>query len=77
MTPRPTWPAAMRRATAASYCDLSVAEFEREVNAGTLPLPVKLGNSEHWNRRQLDEALDALHGESSDWRAKLGLNRAA
>lgn len=77
MSPLPTWPAMLKRRTAAAYCDLSPAEFEREVNAGTLPLPVKLGNSEHWSRRKLDEALDALNGEAGDWRAKLGQRRVA
>lgn len=67
----------MKRATAARYCDLSPAEFEREVNEGRLPLPIKLGNSEHWNRRKLDEALEALHGGQGDWRSQLGLNNAA
>lgn len=73
----PYWPAMLRRTNAAAYCDLSIAEFEREVNAGTLPLPVKLGNSEHWSRRKLDEALEALHGGVSDWREKAGLKRSA
>jgi predicted DNA-binding transcriptional regulator AlpA len=67
----------MKRRTAAAYCDLSPAEFEREVNEGRLPLPIKLGDSEHWSRRKLDEALDALHGEAGDWRGKLGLKRDA
>lgn len=73
----PYWPAMMKRSLAARYCDLTAAEFEREVNEGRLPLPVQLGNSEHWSRRKLDEALEALHGGGDDWRSKLGLNRAA
>lgn len=77
VNPRPSWPAMMRRSLAASYCDLSAAEFEREVNEGRLPLPVMLGNSEHWSRRKLDEALDALHGGQGDWRSQLGLNQDA
>ena len=77
MSTLPHWPAMMRRTLAARYVDLSPAEFEREVNEGRLPLPVKLGNSEHWSRRKLDEALDALHGDVGDWRSKLGLKRDA
>lgn len=73
----PHWPAMMKRPLAARYCDLSAAEFEREVNAGRLPNPIMLGNSEHWSRRKLDEALDALHGGTGDWRSQLGLNNAA
>ena len=65
----PHWPAMMRRHLAASYCDLSIAEFEREVLAGTLPAPVSLGNREHWSKAQLDQALAVLTGEAqSDWR---------
>jgi predicted DNA-binding transcriptional regulator AlpA len=77
MNSLPSWPAMLKRRNAAAYCDLSVAEFEREVNEGRLPLPVKLGNSEHWSRRKLDEALDALHGDAGDWRSKLGQARDA
>lgn len=66
----PGWPRMMRRQTAALYCDLSVAEFEREVTSGRLPLPVKLGNSEHWSRIAIDETLGRLTGETGhDWRS--------
>lgn len=64
----PHWPAMMRRATAAAFCDLSEAEFMREVAAGRLPMSVKLGNSEHWNRAALEDELNHLAGTSSDWR---------
>lgn len=77
MNVAPHWPGMMRRQTAARYCDLSVAEFEREVADGRLPMPVKLGNSEHWSKALLDKALDAIAGGANDWRAKLGLYRAA
>jgi predicted DNA-binding transcriptional regulator AlpA len=70
----PYWPAMMRQKTAAAYCDLSAAEFEREVSAGRLPLPVKLGNSEHWSRALIDERLGRLVGDGRpDWRATSGL----
>jgi hypothetical protein len=72
----PHWPGMMRRTLAARYCDLSVAEFEREVVAGRLPMPVKLGNNEHWSKVRIDAALEAIAGGSAnDWRAKLGLPR--
>lgn len=66
-------PRMMKRATAAAYCDLSVAAFEREVAAGTLPMPVMLGNREHWCKNALDRALDALTGAEPvpDYRRKL------
>jgi predicted DNA-binding transcriptional regulator AlpA len=64
----------MRRTLAARYCDLSVAEFEREIAEGRLPMPVKLGNSEHWNKAQLDSALEKISGGGvTSWRAELGL----
>lgn len=66
-------PRMMKRTTAAAYCDLSVAAFEREVAAGTLPMPVMLGNREHWCKNALDRALDALTGAEAvpDYRRKL------
>jgi predicted DNA-binding transcriptional regulator AlpA len=65
----PHWPRMMRRATAALYCDLSQPEFEREVSAGRLPMPVKLGNSEHWSQAAIDEMLMLLTGDGEeDWR---------
>lgn len=74
----PHWPGTMRRSLAARYCDLSVAEFEREVAEGRLPMPVKLGNSEHWSKVQIDQAIERLAGGAdNDWRAKLGLPRVA
>lgn len=65
----PHWPAMMKRPLAARYCDLSVAEFEREVAAGNLPQPAMLGSKEHWSKTQLDHALAVIVGEAQkDWR---------
>ncbi len=67
----PYWPQSMKRGTACAYLDLSSAEFEREIAAGRLPHPVKLGNTEHWSRKQLDEFLDRLSGDKvADWRSR-------
>jgi hypothetical protein len=72
----PHWPGMMKRATAARYCDLSVAEFEREVAASRLPLPVMLGNHEHWSKSQLDQSLAVLTGQAqNDWRVGSPLYR--
>jgi len=74
----PDWPAMMKRPLAARYCDLSIAEFEREVMAGRLPSPVVLGDREHWSRAQLDKALAVLTGEEqADWRKGSPLYKAA
>lgn len=66
----PAWPRMMRRATAAAFCDLSQAEFEREVAAGRLPMPVKLGNADHWSQQHLNDAIAQIEGAvANDWRA--------
>lgn len=62
-------PRMMTRARAAHYCDLTEAEFEREVAAGRLPSPVMLGKKPHWSRVELDQTLDRLEGGVADWRA--------
>ena len=65
----PDWPRMMRRATAAAYCDLTAADFEREVAAGRLPLPIHFGGQDHWSRVAIDEALERLAGDRlPDWR---------
>ena len=67
------WPRMMKRATAAAYCDLSVASFEREIAAGRLPPPTTLGGREHWCRAALDKALDIITGgvPQADYREEL------
>ena len=71
---QPDWPALLRRSTAASYCDMTAAEFEREVNAGRLPMPVKIGDGERWHRVAIDQQLERLCGAAvPDWRAKVKL----
>lgn len=65
----PHWPAMMRRALAADYCGLSIAGFEREILAGKLPAPVRLGERELWSKVQLDQSLAVITGEAqADWR---------
>lgn len=56
------WPRMLKRQTAAEYCDMSVAAFEREIVAGRLPSPVMLGGREHWCKNALDKALDQIAG---------------
>lgn len=66
----PYWPAMMTRTMAADYCSLSVAQFEREIIDGRIPIPVKLGGRESWHRQSIDEHLDRIvNGEPYDWRA--------
>jgi predicted DNA-binding transcriptional regulator AlpA len=74
------WPGMMKRKTAAAYCDLSEAAFEREVIAGRLPASVMLGGREHWRKEAIDRALDLIGGNvDQSYRRKLQqrLGRAA
>lgn len=76
------WPAMMKRATAAEYCDMSVPSFEREIVAGRLPAGVMFGGSEHWRKDALDAAITRLGGEAEEpdylreWREKYGQEAA-
>lgn len=69
----PHWPAAMKRTTAAAYCDLSEAAFERAVLTGQLPQPVNLAGREHWRKDAIDAALAHLSGDDvvAPYRRKL------
>lgn len=60
------WPKMMKRRTAAEYCDLSEAAFEREVLAGRLPCAVDLGGRDHWHKLALDRALEKLAGDGDE-----------
>lgn len=48
------WPGLMKRTTAARYCELTLAKFERAVMNGELPLPVKINGEERWYRHEID-----------------------
>jgi hypothetical protein len=68
------WPAMMKRKTAAEYCDMSEAAFEREIITGRLPAGIMFGNREHWSKEALDGAFARLargdNEEVPDYRAK-------
>lgn len=66
MTP-PDWPRLMKRSTAARYCDLTPAKFLSEVACGRLPLPVKFGGEDHWDRAAIDADISRLSGQAYDW----------
>ena len=73
----PDWPRLMKRTTAALYCDLTVADFEREIAGGRLPMPVHFGGADHWSRSAIDDHLDRLTGDKlPDWRANAKLYKA-
>jgi hypothetical protein len=60
----------MLRKTAAKYCDLSEAAFEREVNAGRIVAPVMFGGRPHWHKAALDQDLKRIAGLMADWRTE-------
>jgi len=60
------WPSMMKRATAAEYCDMSEAAFEREIAAGRIPTGVSFGGRIHWRKEAIDKALDRVSGEVVD-----------
>lgn len=72
------WPAMMQRKTAAEYCDMSIASFEKEIIAGRLPSGVMFGGREHWRKDAIDAAIARLGGGSDEpeylreWREKYG-----
>ncbi|GFM29226.1 hypothetical protein [Novosphingobium sp. PY1] len=57
------WPAMMKRKTAAEYCDMTEAAFEREIIAGRLPAGIMFGGREHWRKSALDAAFERLTGD--------------
>lgn len=71
-----TWPAMMKRKTAAAYCDLSEAALEREVLSGRIHSPVILGGRAHWHRETLDADLKRIAGVGGDWRSESNLYAA-
>ena len=62
----PDWPAAMRKERAASYLDLTVAAFEREVLTGRLPQPTVLDGKERWLKAAIDKAIQGQDGSSAE-----------
>ncbi len=75
----PHWPAAMRKERAASYLDLSIAAFEREVLTGSLPPPTLLDGKERWLKVSLDRAIEGQgkgDAEAEFW-ARYGNGSAA
>ena len=66
------WPRAMKRATAAAYCDMSIASFDREVTLGRLPAPILLGGLDHWSQTSIDQHIERLENDAAnDWRSKV------
>lgn len=56
------WPALLLRKTVAEYLDMSEDSVIKEVSAGRLPAPFKIGGRDHWRRDAIDAAINQLTG---------------
>jgi len=56
------WPAAMKRRTVAEYLDMSEDSVVKEVSAGRLPMPFKIGGMDHWRKDAIDAAISHITG---------------
>ena len=66
------WPAFMKRKTVCEYLEMCSASLEREIFAGRLPYPVKIGGTDHWSQAALDQAIERLaNGGEPDYIAEM------
>lgn len=56
------WPALLLRKTVAEYLDMSEDSVIKEVSAGRLPAPFKIGGRDHWRRDAIDAAIARMTG---------------
>jgi excisionase family DNA binding protein len=59
-------PRCLSREEAADYVGVSESFFDQLVADGRMPQPIHLNSRRVWDRRQLDEAIDALRGAGGD-----------
>lgn len=55
-------PRGLSRVEAADYVGVSPSLFDQMVADGRMPLPIQINSRKVWDRRQLDQAIDALGG---------------
>jgi excisionase family DNA binding protein len=62
-------PRGLSRTEAASYIGVSPSYFDQMVKDGRMPQPIRVGSRVLWDRRELDEAFDALKDkpQSNPW----------
>lgn len=56
------WPLCMKRKTVAEYLDMSEESVVKEVSAGRLPAPFRIGGTDHWRKDAIDAAINHLTG---------------
>ena len=64
-------PRCLSRDEAADYVGVSPSFFDQLVAEGRMPQPIHINSRRVWDRRQLDEAIDALRGADAgadDWK---------
>jgi len=68
---RPVPRRGLSRVEAAMYVGVSPSLFDEMVKDGRMPKPRRINSRTVWDKRQLDEAFDALPGgdteEAEDW----------
>ena len=73
-----TWPVLMKRKTAAQCCDMTLAEFDKAVFDGELPMPILVAGKQHWAFCEIERRLAIMTGETEkDWRENAPLYNAA
>jgi predicted DNA-binding transcriptional regulator AlpA len=64
-------PRGLRRPKAAAYINVSQTKFDELVKDGRMPRPKRIDACKVWDRRELDEAFEALphddDGDSNPW----------
>ena len=55
-------PRGLSRCEAAAYVGVSPSLFDQMVSDGRMPVPKRINSRTVWDRRQLDEAFEALPG---------------
>jgi hypothetical protein len=65
------WPGLLKRESAAKYCDMKPAEFDKAVASGDLPSPIMVNGKHLWRRADIDalEPGNPLYG----WRDRSAL----
>jgi predicted DNA-binding transcriptional regulator AlpA len=62
------WPPFLSRHNAAAALDMSLAEFERAMLKGELPMPVMTAAGERWRLSDIENAYGVA--DEKDWRDK-------
>jgi predicted DNA-binding transcriptional regulator AlpA len=59
-------PRSLSRTEAAEYIGVSPSLFDEMAKDGRMPSPIRINSRTVWDRKQLDEAFEALNGQSEE-----------